>query len=181
MSDTVTARRWTIRQFTDTDVPDPVGDKAATMAKAYLRETIRQDGYVIDADTITPGTPQAIVLADNDAGWEAWTGRGYPDGHITEWSATATERHRDGDAVGWSRIEEDGALSVDVPAPYTAHGGGLRVRHDLGGPVTVTAYREDGTGIGYLFAQDIDEMTEHVELLPGAARLRVVRDPDEEA
>ena len=75
-------------------------------------------------------------------------------------------------------------VRFQVPASLTADGGGLRLRHGLGGPVTVVAYGPadpavERERIGYLFATPIDDDVEHIELVPGARALVVTRDEDE--
>lgn len=174
-------RRWTLRHFQPADTYDP--DQGRAQGGVLLRRQIDAAGFVIDMDSLTASEPSPIVLDDaHDAGYAPYTGHpSGPDGFITEYTATATERHRD-DIRSDPVPDQDNpdVVWADVPEENTAVGGGLRVTHKLGGPVTVTAYDRDGDRTGYLFAQELDDDEVHVELLRGAARLRITRDPDDE-
>lgn len=184
------ARRWTIRHFQPASDYD--ADQGQAEAGARLREQIDADGYVIDMESLTAGEPLPVTLWPDGTGWEPYQGppieRGPftrtpngPDGFITDYTATATERHTD-DVRSEPVPDQDNPEVVwaDVPEENTADGGGLRVRHNLNAPVIVKAYDKDGSGTGYLFAQELDANELHVELVPGAARLRIEVDPNPE-
>lgn len=180
----VAPRLWRIRHYAE--VTTDAGHARAEVT-AILRDMIRREGYVLDDDSITAGTPVAICLAGtadgyaihSDTGDAANQGPHEPDGHITEWSASAFERFSDDVRAGITTTD-DGKVRAEIPRVQWATGGGIRVAHALDGPVTVYAFRPDGTPIGYLFSQPLTPNEEHVEFLPGTGYLTVERDPEDE-
>lgn len=174
---TETRRMWTAHEFLPLG-EDRAEDDSRKMATHHLRVAIRRDGCVLDETSIVRGEPRAVTIANGE--WATWDGVGQPDGHITEWTAGATARGVDLDefVLDPAASDGEGIVCFEVPEAHQEFGGGLRLRHGLHGPVTVAAFRANGDQMGYLFAADIDDDQAQIELLPGAARLVVTRDPD---
>lgn len=168
------SRVWTLREWR------AVGDRrtpgeSRQMAIESLRKLVRNDGYVINEASVTPGEARAAIIApDNDVIY-AEAGQD-PDGWLTDWTATAYSRGED--AV--DSLLRPLRIIFEVPEPYRTEGGGVRVRHNLGGiPLTITALDVNGDPIGYAIATDLDEHQHHVEIVPQTKYLIVTPDPAE--
>jgi hypothetical protein len=162
-----------IRAYRDagdvTEDEAPPSDAAAE-ARNILRNLFRDKGMSLDADP-TPGDSEPVRLTE-DGGYEPWNGHGFPDGYITTWTATGSPMVTDPDPLSDGFTEGD-TYTVNVPAGSDT----VRVRHNLGGPVTVTAYNRQGP-MPYMFAQPISPDEEHVELYAGTTRLVVTREAE---
>lgn len=173
------ARTWTIRHYAPAG-SDPTQVKAEVTA--LLRDMIRGDGCVIDYDTITPHEGVPITLTGprgNYTGYVPWSGEGEPDGHIVEWTANATMPLSDDERADQVTTRPDGSVRAETTYAIRQIGGGMRVPHGLGGPVTLRAFTETGEAIGYHFTQPVSDDEEHAELLAGTAYVIVTRDEDE--
>jgi hypothetical protein len=74
-----------------------------------------------------------------------------------------------------------GALArAELPEGVTDQGSLVELAHGLGGEVTVLAFNHNGERVGYTYGVAIDDNTHELLLPPGAARLEVSRDPDED-
>lgn len=177
MTGAATERRWKLNHFRPVDMSD---EDAHAEAKHGLREITRRDGYALNPDSIEHGEPLPIQLDDQAlAGWRPHEGPGEPDGWITEWSASASEPFRDDETPCRITGRDGEIITAAIPAHAVRDGGGVRVHHELHGPVTVTAYAGPEQ-VGYLIAQDLDDDTQHVEVLAGTTHLVITRDPDED-
>lgn len=171
-------RWWRIRQF------NPTGDERRDevrdlqQATANLRSMIRDQGYVIVAESVERGTCERVTLVDDGTSYVPWNGIGQPDGDLTEWSATAVERFRDDPPLTPVHIDGDGARWFEVPADVTAVGGGVRLQHDLDAEVVVVVHGADGARINPMFAMALDSKCLQVEAYPGTAQIVVERDKD---
>lgn len=183
MSGTPPVRRiWAMAEVMYVDQPrSPEESRAVALAR--LREIIRGEGYVIDANTLVSDEPQPIVVNADQTDYRPAEPGETPNAFLTRWSAGATERHQDTEeailepSAMW---EAEGVVTqvFDVPDVVGAVGGGVRLRHGCGGPVTVKAQGTGSRAIGYLMAVALDEDQEQVEIVPGTVRLLVTKDPD---
>ncbi len=178
MTETQQDRRlWRLRHYAEKG-RDP--EDVLREVTAELRDRIRREGYVIDYESVDFDTPVPVTLTKNALGevdgYLPATSPEATDGTITEWTAGAVERITDNPPGETTTDPETGAVTSLVPEALTAQGGGLSVRHNLGGPVTVRAFGVDGQPHGYLLAVDIDDATVHVEMVPGVTRLVVTAD-----
>lgn len=149
-------------------------------AALLLRERLEEQGYALATDPV-PADPYPVTLNADYTGWRRFEpGTGALDGHVIEWTATGSPIVTDPDPL-IGGVVVDGAYSVAVPVDVTAAGGPVRVRHGLGGPVTVRVRGAEDKPMGYLFTQPITDAEEHVELVPGAVTIHVTLDPEEEA
>lgn len=178
-------RQWTLRHIIPVgqeDEPENSDQQVLAQATAALRDRIRDDGFVLASESIQRSEPWPIRLTP-DGGYTPWDGVGQPDGMMSEWSATATERGTDDpDLLPSGEADDEGRVWFTVPAEIAADGGEVRLRHSLGGEVTVYAYdgSEDAAKMGYLIAVEVDDDVVSVALLPGTAALSVEPDPDED-
>lgn len=150
-----------------TPPPEPV-----TIARQQLALAVREHGEVIDLDSIREDARIAVVV-DEDGEWVPAEAGVMPTGHIVTWSCTAHARvGTDADDPVLDPVETDeetGQRAFRVPTPWSHVGGAVRLRHNVGGPVTTLAYAADGSGIGYLLATDLDDKVQHVEFFGGTA------------
>jgi hypothetical protein len=147
-------------------------DEERARAVDTLRERCRADGMLLDEATVVRGNPVLVWIAADGLSYEL-DGQGPPNGLMVEWTGEG-DPPVDDSTVPVVIIDPLG--DATVPEPVMAEGGDLRVLHGFSGEVTVTAFAPDGSGIGYLFAMPVDADTVHMSLVPGTARLRVVRD-----
>lgn len=169
----------TVTQYKALDDETPEPD-AWAHARNMLVEQFRANGEVMDTDPV-PSDPVPVVVDADMTGWTTTT----PDdpaltGHVVTWTATghavATEEYLDGG------LDAEGRFVVRVPNDHRllhVHGGPVRVRHGLGGPVTVTTYGNNGSPVGYLFAQEVSDDEVAVELYQHTNLILVTPDPQE--
>ena len=153
--------------------PEPIG-----VARQQLALAVREHGEVMDFESVREDERVAVVVDDNGEWRPAMEGE-TPTGHIVLWSCAAFERQStDANDPVLDVVEDDeaGGWWATVPEPQASVGGACRIKHRLGGEVTVHAYRADGSGIGYLFATTLDKDTVHVEFFGGTARFFVEAD-----
>lgn len=183
-------RIWSMAEIMYVDQPRSPEESRA-IALAHLRETVRAEGYVIDADTLVSDEPHPIVVNADQTAYRAPEPGEEANAFLTHWSVGATERLAEviEHLVDPTAVEdtEDAAGNLvetkvfTVPADLAEVGGGIRLRHGFDGPVTVAAYAEGDQPIGYLLAVALDENQEQVEIVPGTVRLLVTKDPDPDA
>lgn len=169
--------RFTVHQYKalGDDITDADSRAQAAM---LLRERMQDRGYALWTDPV-PGDPEPVLLNADMSGWTPHDGPGDPDGHVIEWTAEGVPAVTDPDPLP-GRLDGD-AYVVDLPDDerlIPVHGGPVRIRHGLGGEVTVAVEGADGP-MGYLFAQPVTDDVVHVELVGGARRVIVTRDEDE--
>lgn len=184
--------RWRFRAFEETPehyvarltkdnpeaVPPPLPDPAS-IARTQLERAARQDGYVIDFDSVREDNRMPVKVPETMDDWWPADSDETPDGHLVTWSASGSLRVGTDadDPVIDCKIEQAGRqVSAVVPEPHATAGGSIRLRHNLGGDVTVLAYDADGEGMGYLFATTLDRDSVHVEFFGGTAKFVVTRD-----
>lgn len=190
MTETAAGRRFEVRTYTETLTPDAIAALATAgrqpdrvdpemQARDAFNVTMLRAGFVLDIPSIKRVETQAVVV--NALGTDyrpVWPGE-EPTGNIHSWTALGFPRAASDANVPVLVVTPTGdgtSVQAAVPAAQQASGGSVRVKHSLGGEVTITAERADGTGIGYHFAQPITDNVSHVELAPGAAVLYVERD-----
>lgn len=186
------ARTWEYREFMERGAEtaaDWTPDQQRARALANLRERIRQEGFVMTQESLIRDEGTPIVVDDpNTAAYHPWSGIGEPTHTLYVWTASATQPGTDtGDLAPLaSEPDEDGRLWFAVPAEVSAQGGDVRLRHNLGGEVTVWGWNtsaapfEPFTKSPYVnFAAGISDDVVTVTLLPGGtALLSVERDPE---
>lgn len=184
--------RWQFRAFHET--PEHLvqrtlaEDPAATpgtppdptkIAREQLSYAIRADGYVIDLDSVREEARQAVIVNEAMDDYRPAGADETPSGHVVMWSATGHERvgtDDDDPVIDCTVVHAGREVYATVPEPHATAGGSARLRHNLGGEVTVTAFKADGEGIGYLFATTLDRDSVHVEFFGETAKFVVTRD-----
>lgn len=171
---------YVARLLRETGQPPSPQPEPITVARQQLALAVRQDGFVIDLDSIREEESVNIVVNEQQTDYVLAVDGKPRSGRLVTWSATGHQRvGTDADDPVLEAVREsenDDGLTAIVPAPYATVGGSCRIRHGLGGEVTVTAFQPDGEGIGYLFATTLDPDTVHVEFFGGTARFYVVAD-----
>lgn len=165
----------------DFEADGGVGEAVVGFRKSLRGRVLREDTVHEARDPAVPRVP--ICMNPVTREWDyVTTANGLTEtGWVTTFEAETDEAITDADAdvltVGHPThdLPERGP-AFDVPEYITAQGGMVRVRHGLNKPVTVFAYGTDGGRVNYLFSQPLTDNEEHVELLPGAARLTVTPD-----
>lgn len=161
---------------------------------ARLRDIARNQGLqlvgevkdvnrVYDAPAVGVPTEQpdgTTSIAYVDATDSAASGR-TPDARLVRWEIEAEPVITTDPVKVQAAVLGEGALArAELPQPVTADGGLVELVHGLGGEVTVTAFSVNGDPVGYSYGVPIDDNTQELLLPPGAARLEVTRDPDED-
>lgn len=187
MTDThslATAKKWEIRLYNPNQHQEGhmSFEQERAQALAALRETVRGDGAIIMQETVSREGKEPVRVKDGVI-QDGFYDPAAATGHIATWSAHGREPVLDVPNLEPSHVDAAGVVWFDVPPPVTQTGGDVRLRHGLGMPVTIYAYRgtpAEDTKMGYLIAGEVDENTASVALLPGAVVLSVKIDPAQE-
>lgn len=160
----------------DDEMPD---EDAQATAQVMLADKAAEQGLVL-AGGVTRGEGQPVAVNADMSGWEECAADAPEQtGWVYVWTGWAVEPVRDPKKPLPGRMDGE-AYVADLPPESAEYGGAVRVRHGLGGPVTVYAHMRPGhSGNGILFAQPITDDEEHVEVFPGVASLRITRDPED--
>ena len=150
-----------------TPPPPPI-----TIAREQLSRAVRNDGFLIDFNSITEESRQAVIV-DDGGNWRPTLEGEVPTGHIVHWSCSAHQRAAAEDEVLPSEVSPDGRVTASVTPILSEHGGGGRIIHNLDAPVIVKAFDSAGEPIGYMFASELDSNVVHVEFFSGTAVLTV--------
>jgi hypothetical protein len=194
MSETTTEEqaRWQFRAFHETPehhakrmldadpdaLPSPPPDPIS-IARQQLAFAIREEGYVIDFGSVREESRQSVIVNEAMDDFRLAHDDEEPSGHLVVWSAAGRERvgtDADDPVIDCTVVHAGREVHASVPEPHASAGGSVRLRHNLGGEVTVTAFKPDGEGIGYLFATTLDRDSVHVEFFGGTAKFVVTRD-----
>jgi len=157
-------------------VPPP-RESAEAEARSHAAQ-VAPEGWVVDLGTLREVGREAVVVNDTGTDYRPAEPGEEPTGHIVLWEFDARQAvpSDEGDPVLTGRRTGDGSVEFVVPESHAQAGGAVRLRHNLGGEVTVSAKRADGEGIGYLFAATLDAHTVHVEFFAGTATFNVAPD-----
>lgn len=162
----------------DDETPEP---DAWAQARNMLGEQFRAHGEVMDTDPVA-SDPVPVAVNPDMTGWTT-VGPDDPGltGYVITWTATGHALQPEAVLTGGTTGPDGYTIAIpDDRRLLPIHGGPVRVRHELGGPVTVHAYGRDGEPVGYLFAQELTDDEVAVELSPHTYRLHVTRDEEPE-
>lgn len=148
-------------------------DNPVSIARTQLSRAVSDDGYVIDLGSIEEVERTPVIVNEAQTDYRYAGPDETPTGHVVKWTCTGSKR--EGTDAGDPVLTPD-HLVFKVPENLRATGGSVRLRHNLGGVVTVHTFREDGTGIGHLFATPLDNHLLHVEFFAETAEFRVSLD-----
>lgn len=167
------------------EVPlDATDDQVDSLGHEAVQQVADAQHYDVIGGTVRVELDEPSVYADDGMGNAGWFPTsdstvahkyGPPTHRTIVWAADVTVA---AESVAVHGIRDfDGAVTVMVPPLLTERGGAVRAVHDLGADVTVTALRDNGEQIGYLFATEIDENETTVQVVPNTATLRITTAP----